>query len=203
MCINKIIMSSKIDDKISELEEEISSHEDDTVNDKKINSDTAEEKEIDSDTVEAKDSDNDSDTAEEKDNNNDIIEDDEVSVVKGFEKKANYYLTIDNKIKEYQNKINDLKDQKKPLEGYILKYLEKTDYGTVEFPNGTKLRRNKSETKESLKLDHFKDALKNELGDDPKMEKILKKMEELRETKVNVNLKRTNPRQVKPKKKKN
>ena len=162
-------MNTNSDDKkISELEDQLSEEVNDDDNSDHDNSD--------------------------HDNNDNDNSDDEVSVSKKFEQQANQFLVLDNSCKELQKQKAEMESQKKPLEEAILKYLEKTDFGTIEFPNGTKLRRNKSETKESLKLDHFTVALKEKIKDDYKIKEILEAMEAARETKVNVNLKRTNPR---------
>jgi hypothetical protein len=149
---------------------------------------------VDNKKLDTKDEDNDDESLSKDDDIEMEKEDGELEVSKIFEKKANEFLKLDNMCKDLTKKKNELEAQKKPLEDYILKYLDKTGHMTIDFPNGTKLRRNKSETKEPVKLDHFKAALKEKLNDDLKINEILKTMETMRETKVNVNLKRTGPR---------
>lgn len=169
MNTDKEIDDKEIDNKINELDGKLSEEPDNSDSDNESNS-------------------------EKNDNKDDNKDNKEVNVSKEFNEKANEYIKLDDECRELKKRKDILEAKKKPLEDYLLKYLEKSDYGTIEFPNGSKLRRNKSETKEALKANHFKDALKNKLKNDKMVEDILNTMNEMRETKTHVNLKRTNSR---------
>ena len=95
--------------------------------------------------------------------------------------------------------IKELKSQRKPCEEFILSYLDKIGQTTIEISGG-KLRKNKSETKQSINQDIIKKSIAEKVQDPSVIEDILKIMEKNRPLKTNVNLKRTNERAKKPKK---
>ena len=84
----------------------------------------------------------------------------------------------------------ELREQRKPCEQYILKYLDNVNENVIEITNG-KLRKNKSETKTALSQDIMKVALSEKIKDPVVIEEILKLMDEKRPMSTHVNLKRT------------
>lgn len=117
-----------------------------------------------------------------------------------FKQSVVKYIKIDDMIRQRQEDIKELKDQKKPFEEFILRYLDKAEQNMVEF-QGSKLRKNQSETKMPLKIDIIKDAIfegikkEQDKPDEAKckelVDQICELMENKRPTKVRVNLKRT------------
>tara|TARA_B100002019_G_C21237599_1_gene583651 strand:- start:838 stop:1305 length:468 start_codon:yes stop_codon:yes gene_type:complete len=133
----------------------------------------------------------------------DEIEDEaeKINVSKEFEEKVIKYVKLDNLIRKKNAEIKELKEQRKPCEEFILKYLDSIGQNTIDITGG-KLRRNKSETKTSINNDIIKKSLTEKIKDPMAVEEILKIMEENRPLKTSINLKRTNERAKKNTKKK-
>ena len=100
------------------------------------------------------------------------------------------FIKIDDMIRDKQNKIKELKEQRKPCEEYILQYLENINETIIEVSNG-KIRKNQSNTKVPLNKDIIKEAIKSKVEDVSIVEDIINSMDELRPRKTRVNLKRT------------
>ena len=100
------------------------------------------------------------------------------------------YVQIDNEIRKMLETIKKLKTMKHAKEELILKFMEQTNYNSIDITGG-KLIRNKSETKKKLTQDIIEETLKEKLKDTGIVTKIIDDMEQKRETKINVNLKRT------------
>ena len=122
---------------------------------------------------------------------------DTVSVSKEFKENVVKYIKYDDLIKQKQDEINNLKDQRKPCEAYILKYLDQINQTTISVSDG-KLMKKKTESKKALSQDIVNAVLMDKIKDPKKVEEIIKSMDVKRPTVENVNLKRT--RQL-PKKK--
>ena len=141
----------------------------------------------------------------EVDNKNDKLVDadkfEDVDVPADFKKKVIQFLDCDDTIKELQKKIKEFKAKKETCEEYIIDNLDKLDTTMIEV-KGSKLIKNKSETKGPCKTDIIKETLDEELKDPKKVKRILEKMEEKRELKERVFLKRTNGQPKKLKKEK-
>jgi hypothetical protein len=117
---------------------------------------------------------------------------DDPKITENFNNKVLEYIKIDDEIRILSKKTSELKKIKKPLEKYILEYLQQVDEKIIDISNQkTRLRRNKSETRKQLKQDQIKDALLEELGDLKKVENILKSIDSKREKQVHINIKRT------------
>lgn len=103
------------------------------------------------------------------------------------------FIKIDDMIRDKQNKIKELKDQRKPCEEFILQYLENINETIIEVSDG-KIRKNQSNTKVPLNKDIIKEAIKSKVEDVSIVEDIINSMDELRPKKTRVNLKRTHNR---------
>jgi hypothetical protein len=125
----------------------------------------------------------------------DDIEDEaeKINVSKEFEEKVIKFVKLDNLIRKKNTEIKELKEQRKPCEDFILKYLDQIGQNTIDITGG-KLRRNKSETKKSINNDIIKKSLTEKIKDPLAVDEILKIMEENRPLKTSINLKRTNER---------
>ena len=116
-----------------------------------------------------------------------------------FKQSVIKYIKIDDIIRQRQEDIKELNEQKKPYEEFILRYLDKVEQNMVEF-QGSKLRKNQSETKMPIKMDIIKEAIFEGIKNEPQsdegkckqlVEQIVELMETKREKKVRVNVKRT------------
>lgn len=114
---------------------------------------------------------------------------------KEFDMKVKKYVEIDNQLRKLNEQVKTLKDGKKSYEEYIIKELGATGVKMIEIKNGEgeggKLKLNKSETKAPIKKDLIKTALNDKVKDFDKVEEIVNMIEELRQTKTNMRLKRT------------
>lgn len=138
--------------------------------------------------------DSDKDSDEESDEENDVKVDD------NFKEKVMKWIEYDDIIRQKEKECKELKNKRKELEEYVLKFLENNDINIIEI-NGGKLRRNKSETKTALTNENIKKAIKKKYNDEKTVEEIMKLMDEMRPMKTHVNLKRTFERTKKPNKK--
>lgn len=100
------------------------------------------------------------------------------------------FVTLDDKIREREKEIRELKSLRKPFEAHILKCLEELDQNIIEITNG-KLRKNKAETKSPLTRDIIRNAIEESIQDKEEVDKIITRMDEMRPNNVRINLKRT------------
>ena len=121
-----------------------------------------------------------------------------VNVTKEFQENVIKFVKIDDLIRKKTTEMAELKGQKKPLETFILKYLDQVNETIVEITNG-KLRKNKAESKAPINIEIIKEAIEKKVKDPKIVEDILKTMEDLRPKTVRVNLKRTSQRDEKTK----
>lgn len=134
-----------------------------------------------------------SDNEEDLENSQDKITEEFVEVVKNWVK-------LDDEIREYNDKVKDLKNERKDYEEYILEFMDKNNENVINITGG-KIRKNKSQTKTPLKEESIKTALFEITKDNERSTQMTKYIMEKRPSVERVNLKRTRLR--KPKKKKN
>lgn len=140
--------------------------------------------------------DKDDSASEESDNEKAV---DKVKISKEFQENVVKFVKLDDLVRKKQSEMADLKEQRKPCEQYILKYLDKIEESTIAITNG-KLRKNKSETKSALSQDVIKSAIEEKVKDVKLVDEILNLMETMRPTNTHVNLKRTHTRMKRVKK---
>jgi hypothetical protein len=116
-----------------------------------------------------------------------------IKVSEEFKKNVIAFVRIDDELKELQNKIKELRKERKPCEEYVLKYLDSQGEKVVEVGT-SKLRKNKSETKKKVDTSIIKEAIMEKVTDPIIVADIMKLMESKRVTVTSVNLKRTNER---------
>ena len=97
------------------------------------------------------------------------------------------------------DELKTLKDQKKPQEEFILKFMNETEENEIGITGG-KIVKNKTESKTGMTKDFVRDILAKDIKDEKLVSKILENLEK-RPTKVNYGLKRTSERKKVLKKK--
>lgn len=107
-----------------------------------------------------------------------------------FREKVVLYVKSDDRIRELQKLVKDQQKVKKDSEEAILRHLERLGESMINISGG-KIRKNQYESKVALKKENIKDSLLDKIKDLKIVEDILTKMEEKRETKINISLKRT------------
>ena len=141
----------------------------------------------------------DNDSSEEKDNteendiNQELITEEFVEIVKNWVK-------IDDEIREKNNQIKELKDEKKEYETFILEFMQNNHENVINISDG-KLRVNKSSTKAALKQESIQSSLFDLTRDPNKALQMTKYILDNRPLAERVNLKRTKNRPSKKKKK--
>lgn len=140
----------------------------------------------------------DSNSGDDNDDNKSSVGDkeksiDQVKISKEFQENVVKFVKLDDLMRKKQQEMTELREQRKPCEQYILKYLDNVDENVIEITNG-KLRKNKSETKAALTQDVMKSAISEKVSDPKLVEEILKIMETKRPLNTHVNLKRTGTR---------
>lgn len=115
---------------------------------------------------------------------------DTVSISKEFKENVVKYIKYDDLIKQKQDELNNLKEQRKPCEAFILKYLDQINQTTISVSDG-KLMKKKTESKKPLSQDIINAVLLDKIKDPKKVEEIIKSMDGKRLTVENVNLRRT------------
>lgn len=120
-----------------------------------------------------------------------------------LKKKINDWLDYDDKIKELTLKIKKYKDAKKAQEEIIINMITTLDLETkkidVHDQNDqfrSRVYRQKSITKETLKENIIKDALMEAIRDEKKVDQLVKKIEGKRPVKERFYLKRTKGSQI-------
>jgi hypothetical protein len=137
-----------------------------------------------------------SDNISEYETDTESLNENDDRVTKEFNDSVLKYIQLDDTIKDLVKETAKLKKIKKPLEKYILEYLGKINETIIDLHGiGSRLRKNKSETKKQLKQDQIKETLMEQLGDIKKVNKILESMEKKREKQVHINIKRTNKKE--------
>jgi len=131
----------------------------------------------------------------ESSDSNSTADSDEEDLPNEFKEKIITFIKLDDMARAKKQELNNIKESKKPVEEFILKYLEKIKEKSITV-NDNKLIRNKSETKGSLKQDIIKDSIREgihnkQIDDYEKItDDILELMDQKRPMVVHVNLKR-------------
>jgi hypothetical protein len=115
-----------------------------------------------------------------------------------FKTKVVSYVKADDKIRDLQNQLKDYRKIKKDSEEGILRHLERLGENMINVTGG-KLRKNQYESKAALKKELIKETLSEKIKDVLIVEELLNKMEDKREVKINVSIKRTYEREKKGK----
>ena len=115
-----------------------------------------------------------------------------------FKAKVVSYVKADDKIRDLQNQLKDYRKIKKDSEEGILRHLERLGENMINVTGG-KLRKNQYESKAALKKELIKEKLSEKIKDVLIVEELLNKMEDKREVKINVSIKRTYEREKKGK----
>jgi hypothetical protein len=113
-----------------------------------------------------------------------------IAVSKEFQENVIKFVTLDNLTRRKDLEAKEIKQQRKPCEDFVLKYLSTLEENAVDITGGH-LRVNKSEQKMPVTKDMIKDAIKKKVANPEVVEAILKDIEESRPKKTRVNLKRT------------
>lgn len=117
-------------------------------------------------------------------------DDDDVQISRKFQENVVKYVKYDDLIKKKKEEIKLLNAELKPCEEYILKYLDKCDDKTVHITGG-KLKKDRRESKQSIKQEHIKETLLEKIKDPQMVEDIMRSVDDKRETKETFNIKRT------------
>jgi len=133
-----------------------------------------------------------SDNEDDYENSQDKVTEEFVEVVKNWVK-------LDDEIRDYNDKVKELKNERKEYEEYILEYMDKINENVINITGG-KIRRNKSQTKTPLKEESIKTAIYEITKDNTKSEQMTKYIMENRPSVERVNLKRTRLRKSRKKK---
>jgi len=121
-------------------------------------------------------------------------DEDDVEVTKEFQENVVKFVKMDDLIRQKQAEIKELRDKRVVCEKFILGYLQDVGENVIEITNG-KLRRNKADTKVPLSIDIIKKAIEEDVANPATVEKIMKRMDDIRPTSSRVNLKRTSGRE--------
>ena len=127
--------------------------------------------------------DDDNENNNEEDNGNYELKDE-------FREKVVSYVKSDDKIRELQKLIKEQQKLKKDSEEAILRHLERLGESMINISGG-KIRKNQYESKGALKKEFIKDSILDKIKDLKVVEDILAKIEDKRENKINISLKRT------------
>jgi hypothetical protein len=117
-------------------------------------------------------------------------EEDEYELKDEFREKVVLYVKSDDRIRELQKLVKEQQKIKKDSEEAILRHLERLGESMINISGG-KIRKNQYESKGALKKEFIKDSILDKIKDPKIVEEILTKMEDKRETKINISLKRT------------
>jgi len=103
------------------------------------------------------------------------------------------FTEYDDLIKEKQKELRDLKVKKDECEEFILEHWDEMGDVDVIEVKGSKVARDRRESKGPVKPEMVKDTLEKELNDINQVKKLMSKMDDKREVKEKVSLKRTVP----------
>lgn len=134
------------------------------------------------------------------DNNDSDYENSQDKITEEFVEVVKNWVKLDDEIRNYNDKIKDLKNERKEYEEYILEYMDKINENVINITGG-KIRKNKSNTKTPLKEESIKTALYEITKDNEKSAQMTKYIMENRPSVERVNLKRTRLRKSRKKKK--
>jgi len=103
------------------------------------------------------------------------------------------WVLIDDNIRKKNQEIKELKDERKEYEVFILEYMDNINESVIDISDG-KLRKNKSNTKGSLKQESIQNALLDITKDTGKAMEMTKYIMDSQQNTERVNLKRTKKR---------
>ena len=109
-------------------------------------------------------------------------------VTEEFVEVVKNWVKIDDEIREKNQQIKELKDERKEFETFILEYMDKINENVINISDG-KLRRNKSASKGALKQDAIQHALLDITQDSSKAMQMTKYIMDSRLVVERVNLK--------------
>lgn len=114
---------------------------------------------------------------------------DQIVVTDHFKQSVVNWVSIDDKIKELNAKIKELKEEKKDDETVIIEYLAKYNQDMIDITGG-KLKKNVTKTQTPLKKDLISHALNELINDSTKAEEMTEFILSKRQTKERINLRR-------------
>jgi L-cysteine desulfidase len=141
--------------------------------------------------------DKDDESLSDESENND---EEKIKISKEFQENVVKFVKLDDLIQKKQEELSELKQQKKPCEEYIIKYLDGIKTDVIQITNGT-IKKNKSESKASINSDLVKKTISQKITDPLLLDAIMKELELARQTSIKVNLKRTGSKVKRNKKK--
>jgi hypothetical protein len=116
-----------------------------------------------------------------------------IQVSKEFQENVIKFVNIDDLIKKKEDELKNLKKQKKPHEEFIIKYLSDLGEDIIDITKGH-LKINKSEKKSAITKDTVENVIKKKFQDPLQIQGILKEIEDSRQTKTTMALKRVTTR---------
>jgi len=113
----------------------------------------------------------------------------EEELKKKFKKIVISWVELDDKIKLINSELKNIKDEKKQYEEFILSFMEKYNENMITLSNGS-LKKNISQTKESLKEEMIQEAIQEYTKDLEEAYSITQKIIQKRQINEKVTLKR-------------
>lgn len=113
----------------------------------------------------------------------------EEELKKKFKKIVISWVELDDKIKLINSELKNIKDEKKQYEEFILSFMEKYNENMITLSNGS-LKKNISQTKESLKEEMIQEAIQEYTKDLEEAYTITQKIIQKRQINEKVTLKR-------------
>jgi hypothetical protein len=113
----------------------------------------------------------------------------EEELKKKFKKIVISWIELDDKIKLINSELKNIKDEKKQYEEFILSFMEKYNENMITLSNGS-LKKNISQTKESLKEEMIQEAIQEYTKDIEEAYTITQKIIQKRQINEKVTLKR-------------
>jgi hypothetical protein len=114
-----------------------------------------------------------------------------------FQKLVKEWILLDDKIRETNTLIKDMKTERKQIEDFVLKFIEDTDKDmTINLNNGY-MRRSVEHRKGPINRNLIYSTLMDIIKDEKKVEDMTESILNKREVKEVINLKRVIPKQKK------
>ena len=113
----------------------------------------------------------------------------EEEIKKKFKNIVIAWVQIDDKIKELNTEIKNMKDEKKQYEDFILGFMDKYDENVITLSNGL-LKKNISQTKSSIKEEMIQEAIEEYTKDIEQAYTITQKIMQKRDINERISLKR-------------
>lgn len=119
-----------------------------------------------------------------------MSEENDLRVTREFEESILKYVEVDDKIKDAEKTLKELKSQRKTFEDSVIKSLTDLGEDVIELTSG-KIKKSRKESKKAVNKDIIKDALAEKIDDPTIVADILNTIEQNRPTQVKVTLRRT------------